>query len=76
MHGNVLQWCKDGYDAKYQFTDKNGATDRVARGGSFLFAAKDGRTARRFHFPPQSRVSATRGAPPIGFRVVVRQREK
>ena len=76
MHGNVFQWCKDGFDAKYQFTGKKGATDRVARGGWFVFAAKDCRAASRFHFPPESRTSATRGAPPIGFRVVVRQREQ
>jgi formylglycine-generating enzyme required for sulfatase activity/dienelactone hydrolase len=81
MHGNVLQWCKDAYDPDYQLADQKGPSDRVVRGGLFNFAAKDCRSARRFHFDPTLRVSAlaqnpTRGGPPIGFRVVVRQREK
>jgi formylglycine-generating enzyme required for sulfatase activity len=81
MHGNVLQWCKDRYDANYQFADNQATSDRVARGGVLFFFAMDCRSARRFHFDPTLRVSAlaqnpTRGGPPIGFRVVVRQREK
>jgi formylglycine-generating enzyme required for sulfatase activity len=75
MHGNVLQWCKDRYHSTYQAADQNDASDRVARGGWFAFPAKDCRAARRFHFPPSLRNSATRVAPPIGFRVVVRERE-
>ncbi len=76
MHGNVLQWCKDVYDSNYQLADHKDTTRRVVRGGVFNFAAEDIRSARRHHFPPTARNSATRGAPPIGFRVVVRQREK
>jgi formylglycine-generating enzyme required for sulfatase activity len=80
MHGNVFEWCKDAYDRDYQLADPNGSSDRVVRGGLFNFAAKDCRAAKRFHFDPTLRVSAlaqypTRGGPPIGFRVVVRQRE-
>jgi formylglycine-generating enzyme required for sulfatase activity/dienelactone hydrolase len=81
MHGNVLQWCEDRYDANYQFADNQATSDRVARGGVLFFFAMDCRSARRFHFDPTLRVSAlaqnpTRGGPAIGFRVVVRQREK
>jgi formylglycine-generating enzyme required for sulfatase activity len=76
MHGNVLQWCKDVYDSNYQLADHKDTSRRVARGGFFNFAAEDIRSARRHHFPPTARISATRGAPPIGFRVAVRLREK
>jgi formylglycine-generating enzyme required for sulfatase activity len=76
MHGNVFQWCKDGYDRNYQLVDKNDTSDRVARGGCFFLAAQNCRAASRFHFSPTLRSSATRRPPPIGFRVVVRQREK
>jgi len=76
MHGNVLQWCKDRYDADYQSADMAGTSDRVARGGFFRFDAQDCRAASRHHFGPESRNSVTRGARPIGFRVVVRQREQ
>jgi formylglycine-generating enzyme required for sulfatase activity len=75
MHGNVLQWCKDVYDSNYQSEEAKDNARRVARGGVFNFAAKDIRSARRHHFPPASRNLATRVALPIGFRVVVRQRE-
>jgi len=70
MHGNVLQWCKDWYDKDYQYRDKKDTSNRVARGGSWLFDAQDSRAARRQSFDP-----ATRGSP-IGFRVVVRLRAK
>lgn len=76
MHGNVLQWCKDRYEPNYQFEDNEATSDRIARGGCLLFSGADCRAARRHHFAPTLRNSATHVAPPIGFRVVLRQREK
>ena len=32
MHGNVLQWCKDVYDAHYRAAETATSSDRVARG--------------------------------------------
>jgi formylglycine-generating enzyme required for sulfatase activity len=76
MHGNVLQWCKDVYDANYRAVETAGSSDRVARGGCFRLPAADCRAARRFHFAPTLRASPSQGPPPIGFRVVLRQREQ
>jgi formylglycine-generating enzyme required for sulfatase activity len=70
MHGNVLQWCKDKYVQNHQNSAKIDSSDRVARGGFWLLAAKDCRSARR-----QSVDSSARGSG-LGFRVVVRSREK
>jgi len=28
MHGDVFQWCKDGYDTNYHFADNNDTSDR------------------------------------------------
>ena len=75
MNGNVFQWTKDRYDPNYQPVETENS-DRVARGGLFLFSAKDCRCASRSHFQPTLRTSRTRGAPPSGFRLVIRSREK
>jgi formylglycine-generating enzyme required for sulfatase activity len=69
MHGNVLQWCKDSYDKDYQKKGKSEPSERVARGGFWLFDAKDCRAARRPTVEPAARGSG------LGFRVVVRSRE-
>jgi formylglycine-generating enzyme required for sulfatase activity len=69
MHGNVLQWCKDCYDKSYQNKDISNTARRVARGGFWLFDAKDCRAARRLAAEPAVRGSG------LGFRVVVRMRE-
>ena len=70
MHGNVLQWCKDKYEKNYQNSAKKDSSDRVARGGFWLLDAKDCRSARRQSVQPGTRGSG------LGFRVVVRLREK
>jgi len=67
MHGNVWQWCSDFYgpyggDA----TDPTGpaeGTSRVLRGGSWLNAPQDCRSANRDWHAPDFRVNN------IGFRV-------
>ena len=76
MHGNVLQWSKDIYDSNYRSPETETSADRVARGGFFRLAAEECRAARRFHFHPALHAIESGSTPPIGFRVVVRQREK
>jgi formylglycine-generating enzyme required for sulfatase activity len=72
MHGNVAQLCKDRYDKNYQHGRGKGDTsDRVARGGYWLLPAKACRSACREHSAEPWRRSAG-----LGFRVVVRLREK
>ncbi len=71
MHGNVMQWCADGFD-KYQegfLKDPSGnenAASRVLRGSSWSFVAASCRSARRSPSVPTGRASY------IGFRVVLR----
>jgi uncharacterized protein (TIGR03066 family) len=51
MHGNVFQWCGNGYDT----TGK----EKVLRGGSWSYDARDCRAAYRFHFPPDVKSTDT-----------------
>lgn len=76
MHGNVYQWCQDRYAENYRAGATPGDGDRVVRGGCFFASGADCRSARREHFPQAIRKSETVNPPPIGFRVVVRTREK
>ncbi len=49
MHGNVWQWCKDGY-GHYSLTNPNNIGQRgdyVFRGGCWRYGAKDCRSAAR-----------------------------
>jgi formylglycine-generating enzyme required for sulfatase activity/pimeloyl-ACP methyl ester carboxylesterase len=73
MFGNVPQWVKDIYSSNYERNSSSVNADRVVRGCFFFDAVQDCRSARRLHFPQSIRNSATRGAPPIGFRIVIRQ---
>jgi formylglycine-generating enzyme required for sulfatase activity len=54
MHGNVWEWCWDGYAADYYKqspgddpTGPEAAAQRVIRGGSWRHAPQDARSARR-----------------------------
>ena len=74
MHGNVLQWCSDGYTADYSWPERRNdqsttviATQRVSRGGSWLATAAGCRSAYRDPEEPTAQF------PNRGFRVVVRQ---
>ena len=63
VHGNVFEWCLDGYQAGfYAFSPKvdpvapwQGAGERVARGGSFAGEAWYARSAVRDVNPPNHR---------------------
>lgn len=55
MHGNVWEWCQDLY--------KTAGSDRVVRGGSWLYDAWLLRSAVRFSFGPGVRYSS------VGFRL-------
>ncbi|MEE9351785.1 MAG: formylglycine-generating enzyme family protein [Thiotrichaceae bacterium] len=73
MHGNVWEWCQD-WHANYQGKEavnsinpigpKSG-TNRVLRGGSWLFHHRDIRSAFRDAYPPEYRSNL------IGFRLVL-----
>jgi serine/threonine protein kinase/formylglycine-generating enzyme required for sulfatase activity len=70
MHGNVWEWCWDGwnekYDAKSPAVDSTGAPgvpDRVFRGGSWISKADLVRASFRHGYTPLSRISD------MGFRV-------
>jgi formylglycine-generating enzyme required for sulfatase activity len=71
MHGDVWQWCADGYD-KYQEGSikdpkgKESADTRVVRGGSWRVNDLYCRSARRFGFDPGGRDIF------YGFRVALR----
>ncbi len=71
MHGNVLEWCLDGYLIQYE---KLPAIDpfqleargrRIARGGSWYGNAEDCRSATRFNFWDDLHYND------VGFRVVL-----
>jgi tetratricopeptide (TPR) repeat protein len=71
MHGNVHEWCADGYAADYgglgSVRDPKGPTvspKRVHRGGSFLEPFGQARSAARHPQIPNV------AAPNLGFRVV------
>ncbi len=72
MHGNVLEWCGDWYDAEFYGKTTGTAVDpfnaspadfRVLRGGSWNGSARNARSAFRNWSTPDYRYSF------IGFRV-------
>lgn len=69
MHGNIQEWCWDGFFSSYpgSSTDYQGfvsATNRVVRGGSFDSYASACRSAARLS------LSRTSNDPYIGMRLV------
>ena len=59
VHGNVYEWCWDGYDEKYYAQSPvddprgpAGAADRVFRGGCWGSIPQFCRSAFRFRFTP------------------------
>jgi sulfatase modifying factor 1 len=72
MIGNVWEWCEDWHDPKYYFDsplrDPRGPTagaERIIRGGSWSFFARNCRSAHRDKLPPAASYFN------IGFRVVL-----
>lgn len=70
MHGNVWEWCLDGYDAKYYHNSperdpfgSEKATARVIRGGSWYRVSRYARLAARDGEIPVYRYAY------LGFRV-------
>ena len=70
VHGNVWEWCEDGFDSSYY--QRSPADDpkgppgralRVVRGGSWYNAARNLRCASRFRNRPEYRYDY------LGFRV-------
>jgi formylglycine-generating enzyme required for sulfatase activity len=64
MHGNVLEWCWDGYDAAYYAQSPtedprgaDGAASRVIRGGSWSNDPRYARSAYRSGDGPEIRLS-------------------
>ena len=59
MHGNVWEWCSDGYAADYYKRSPvddppgpDGASDRVIRGGGWGYEPRRARSAYRGRFAP------------------------
>lgn len=71
MHGNVWEWCLDGYRDRLRGgidpVGSTGAPLRVLRGGSWDFSGKLCRSANRFEIPPTLRLNY------MGFRVALVQ---
>lgn len=70
MHGNVWEWCQDGYaDYPTSFpvtsSGPSEVTHRVRRGGGWASNAKGCRSANR------SKLRADRGTSGVGFRLVL-----
>jgi formylglycine-generating enzyme required for sulfatase activity len=71
LHGNVLEWCLDGWQSRLpggQVTNVAVApagTLRVVRGGSWLYEARHARSANRDSYGVLVRCSD------LGFRVVL-----
>jgi sulfatase modifying factor 1 len=71
IHGNVLEWCWDGYDGYPQmtstdYTGNESVNNRVLRGGAWSNQPQDIRSARRYYY---TRTVGTRKVD-AGFRLV------
>jgi len=71
MHGNVTEWCNDyfGYYSCSAQQDPSGPERgyyRIARGGSWASSARDCRSASRYAYQPDAKISV------LGFRIVRR----
>jgi serine/threonine protein kinase/formylglycine-generating enzyme required for sulfatase activity len=77
VHGNLWEWCLDGYDASSYARSSRldpvsawvGAANRVARGGGFSNAAINARSANRGYYAPTSAPISLGARPALGIRV-------
>lgn len=72
MHGNMWEWCLDGWSKNYDNTPRSGHAVRlkgyklrVVRGGSWWEPLKESRSANRHNFLPILEINQL-----VGFRVV------
>ncbi len=77
MHGNVWEWCSDGWDEDYYKkapeddpTGASGAPNRVFRGGSWDSEPRECRSANRYRFAPENKSYF------LGFRVALNLRDE
>lgn len=71
MHGNVWEWVEDDWHGTYEGAPKDGSAwidvprgvNRVLRGGSFYYNARNCRSANRYNYPPVIRYYG------VGFRL-------
>ena len=69
MSGNVLEWCQDWYgiyssSSQINPTGATSGSDRVNRGGSWLYDARDSRSSYRYEIMPNCRIGS------LGVRLV------
>jgi formylglycine-generating enzyme required for sulfatase activity len=77
MHGNVWEWCRDGYTENPEelgthdpVADSPGFTHRMRRGGAWYDDAKDCRASGRYYLPPSDRRHG------VGLRIAVSCQEQ
>ncbi|MBR4569537.1 MAG: formylglycine-generating enzyme family protein [Candidatus Riflebacteria bacterium] len=69
MHGNVAEWCLDGYNGNEMAKEVNNNSKCIVKGGAYFYEPAKNRSASRGVASPNTLSSA------IGFRVALVQTE-